>query len=114
MSADVTQEQSSAASVADSLRQMLAVLEQERQALAGLEIDGLLASSASKELLCQVLSPVEPSAIDEECRGLLRSAREMNDVNRKVRNLLAANVASRLEALTGTPGAYLSHMRQHA
>ena len=45
-------------------------------------------------------------ALDEECTGLLDAARRMNEVNRQVRNLIAANVSSRLDALTGSPALY--------
>ena len=48
----------------------------------------------------------EPALIDEECRGLLDAARRLNEVNRQVRNLVAANVAARLDALTGSPALY--------
>ena len=40
---------------------------------------------------------VEASQIDEECRGLLDAARRLNEVNRQVRNLIAANVAAMLK-----------------
>ena len=44
--------------------------------------------------------------LDEECRGLLDAARRLNEVNRQVRNLIAANVSARLDALTGAPALY--------
>ncbi|MEA1157669.1 hypothetical protein U8M34_29400, partial [Klebsiella pneumoniae] len=47
-----------------------------------------------------------PSEIDEECRGLLEAARRLNEVNRQVRNLIAANVSQRLDALVGSPALY--------
>lgn len=90
------------------LRQMLAVLEQERQALAELDIDALTLSGANKQSLCADLESADPTKIDEECRGLLQAARHANEVNRRVRNLVAANVAARLDALTGSPGLYRS------
>lgn len=105
---------SPALTTAEALRQMLAVLETERQALAGLDIDQLIEASTCKQSLCDVLAPVTPEAIDAECNGLLQSARQMNEVNRRVRNLLAANVAARLEALTGSPGSYQAAIRQTA
>jgi hypothetical protein len=37
---------------------------------------------------------------------LLDAARRLNEVNRQVRNLIAANVAARLDALTGSPALY--------
>lgn len=105
---------SSALTTAEALRQMLAVLETERQALAGLDIDRLIETSICKQSLCNALAPVTPAAIDQECRGLLQSARQMNEVNRRVRNLLAANVAAQLQALTGSPGSYQATIRQSA
>ena len=39
-------------------------------------------------------------------RPLVETAQRLNDVNRRVRNLLAANVASRLEAFGSPRAAY--------
>lgn len=97
---------SPAVGLADTLRQMLAVLELERQALAALDLDAILGASVDKTALCGTLDRSGELAIDEECRGLLDAARRMNDVNRQVRNLLAANVSARLDALTGSPQLY--------
>lgn len=84
------------------LRQMIAALENERQALATLDMDMLTGAVREKEGLCDLLEPIAPDALDQEARGLAETARQLNDVNRRVRNLLAANVAARLEAL-GVP-----------
>lgn len=89
------------ATLATSLRQMIAVLEAERQALAALDADGLIGSAQEKVALCDVLAAFGPAALDGETRGLAETARQLNEVNRRVRNLLAANVAARLEALGG-------------
>lgn len=94
--------------LATTLRQMLAVLEQERQALAALDIDRLTLSGQEKLSLCDVLHGNQPAELDSECRGLLQAARQANEVNRRVRNLVAANVAARLDALTGALGLYRS------
>jgi hypothetical protein len=51
--------------------------------------------------------------VDEECRGLLDSARRLNEANRKVRNLIAANVSSRLDALTGNSQLYKATAQVH-
>ena len=92
------------------LRQMIAVLQAERQVLAGLDLDGIMGAAQDKTRLCGTLdqlSSFAPSAdIDDECRGLLDAARRLNEVNRQVRNLIAANVAARLDALTGSPALY--------
>ncbi|MHA7820934.1 MAG: flagellar protein FlgN [Erythrobacter sp.] len=94
------------ADVNGNLRQMIAVLEDERQALASLDADGLWGSAHRKEALCDLLAPIGLDALDAEARGLLETARTLNDVNRRVRNLLAANVTARLEALGGTGASY--------
>ncbi|MEZ5682865.1 flagellar protein FlgN [Novosphingobium sp.] len=94
----------------DNLRQMIAVLQAERQALAGLDLDAIIGCAQDKVALCGTLDVCGPFApdhsLDEECRGLLDAARRLNEVNRQVRNLLAANVAARLDALTGSPALY--------
>jgi len=91
----------------DNLRQMLAVLQAERQALAGLDIDGIMGAAVDKRALCGRLdATASADAVDEECRGLLDAARRLNEVNRQVRNLIAANVSARLDALVGSPALY--------
>jgi hypothetical protein len=80
---------------------MVAVLERERQALAALDADGLIGAAREKEALCDALAEIGPQALDGETRGLAETARRLNEVNRRVRNLLAANVAARIEALGG-------------
>jgi len=88
------------------LRQMVAVLEQERQALAALDSDALFETSREKKALCDALSESGPEALDSSSRELALTARELNEVNRRVRNLLAANVSTRLEALGNPRHAY--------
>lgn len=90
----------------DTLRQMLAVLETERQALAALDLDAIMGATYDKTALCGRLDDGGADAVDEECRGLLDAARRLNEVNRQIRNLIAANVAARLEAMTGSPALY--------
>lgn len=92
--------------LADQLRQMIAVLQAERQALAEMDIDALMVSAMGKQGLCDDLQAAAPATLDKECDGLLRSARQLNEVNRRVRNLLAVNVSARLDALTGSAGLY--------
>lgn len=94
------------------LRQMIAVLESERQALAGLDIDALLAVSHEKLNLCDTIEAATPATLDDVTRDLAETARRMNEVNRRVRNLLAANVAARIDALSG--GAMTYRMAQAA
>jgi tRNA(Ile)-lysidine synthase TilS/MesJ len=90
----------------DMLRQMLAVLETERQALAGLDLDMIVGAANDKGRLCDALEDGADLEIDEECRGMLDAAKRMNEVNRQVRNLIAANVSARLNVLTGSPQLY--------
>lgn len=92
--------------LAASLRQMVAALDAERQALAAMNIDALVLATGDKQRLCADLEGHAANDVDGECRGLLEAARHQNEVNRKVRNLLAANVAARLDALTSSPGLY--------
>ncbi|MCU0947665.1 MAG: flagellar protein FlgN [Porphyrobacter sp.] len=89
--------------LAGHLRQLIAVLERERQALALLDADDLFEIARQKEALCDMLAGFGGDAPDEATRALAQTARQLNDVNRRVRNLLAANVAARITALGGTP-----------
>ena len=91
-----------------TLRQMLAVLESERQALAALDLDAITGAAQDKNGLCHVLGDGAegPAPLDAECRALLDAARRQNEVNRQIRNLVAANVAARLDALTGAAPLY--------
>jgi hypothetical protein len=90
----------------ETLRKMVAVLQAERQALAGLDLDVIIGAAVDKTALCGTLDASGVFELDEECRGMLDAARRLNEVNRQIRNLIAANVASRLEALTGAPAIY--------
>ena len=88
------------ANLRDNLRQMLALLEGERQALAGLDLERIVTCADGKQTICHALDG-QGAQLDEECRSLLDAVRRMNEVNRRLRNLLAANVQARLAALTG-------------
>ncbi len=88
------------------LHRMLGVLESERQALAGLDVDAIIGCTVQKHALCDQLESADAQAVDAECRGLVDAARRLNETNRRVRNLIAANVAARLDALTGQPAIY--------
>lgn len=93
-----------------NLRQMIAVLQAERQALAGLDLDAIMGAANQKIALCGTIDAESPFAdsaeVDDECLGLLDAAKRMNEVNRQVRNLIAANVSARLDAITGSPALY--------
>lgn len=98
------------ADLREALRQMLAVLEDERQALAGLDLDAIVGTTRDKDRLCGTLDQFGEALgapeLDEECRSMLDAARRLNEVNRQVRNIIAANVSRRLNALTGSPQLY--------
>ncbi|WP_313958508.1 flagellar protein FlgN [Novosphingobium sp. 9] len=100
-------------SVRETLRQMLAVLETERQALAGLDLDTIMGAAGDKERLCFRLEAADGFVLDDECRAMLEAARRLNEVNRQVRNIIAANVTTRLNALTGAPQVYQAKARAH-
>ena len=88
--------------LAVNLRQMIAVLERERQALAALDADSLIGAAQDKEALCDTLAEIGlQELLVGEARSLAETARQLNEVNRRVRNLLAANVAARIDALGG-------------
>lgn len=93
-------------SLRDALRQMLALLENERQALAGLDLDSILTCSDNKLELCDAIERQAQGPLDEECRGLLDAVARLNQINRKIRNLIAANVEARLGSLTGRISLY--------
>lgn len=97
-----------------SLRQMIAALDSERQALAAMDLDALSMASNTKLALCEDVGALSPESINDECLGLIRAAKQKNEVNRQIRNLLAANVAARLDALTGKPGLYQSPTARRA
>jgi hypothetical protein len=97
--------------LAEGLRQMIAALQEERQALAALDVDAIMATANHKQALCDLLAGGSPELVDAECAGLIGSAKQLNEVNRRVRNLLAANVAARLDALAGTGGTYRGKAR---
>lgn len=94
-------------SLADRLRQMIALLEGERQALAALDLERILTCADGKLELCEVIERSSAGAeLDEECRGLLDAVRRLNEINRKLRNLIASNMQARFTALTGSAGLY--------
>jgi flagellar biosynthesis/type III secretory pathway chaperone len=96
----------STAEIKDALRQMLAVMEDERHALAGLDLNAISGCSAEKSTLCDKLGQASNDNLDEECLSLVEATRRLNEVNRQIRNLVAANVSARLDALTGAPALY--------
>ncbi|ARU17311.1 hypothetical protein A9D14_06770 [Croceicoccus marinus] len=85
---------------------MLAVLEAERQAIAGLDLDAITMAARDKLGLCDRLESADLATFDEECRAMSRAARDANEVNRQMRNLVAANIAARIDMLSGSPRLY--------
>ena len=57
------------------------------------------------------LEAVERGDLDEECLGLLDAVKRLNEINRRLRNLIATNVQNRLSALTGSGQAYAAAPR---
>ena len=89
-----------------ALARMVALLEDERAALAGLQLNQILSCAQNKAALCDALTSCEAALLDEECRALLDTASRLNATNRKMRNLMAFSVQSRLAALGGTGDTY--------
>lgn len=95
-----------------TLQQMLALLQGERQALAALDLDRIVACTNGKLDLCAKLDVVEQDSLDEECLGVLDAVRRLNEINRRLRNLIASNVQNRLGALAGSSEPYAALPRQ--
>ena len=92
--------------LSEVLRQMLALLEGERQAFAALDLERILTCADGKLALCNDIERRGEGHLDEESRGLLDAVKRLNEINRKTRNLIAANVEARLNGLTGRPALY--------
>lgn len=88
------------------LRHMLAVLQEERRAIAGLDLDGIVACAEVKGELCEVLAHADAGAIDPQTRELIVNAERLNLGNARLRNLVAGKVATQLAALTGRSPLY--------
>ena len=89
-----------------TVRQMLAVLQDERRALAGLDLAGVVDCAMRKGHLCEVLADADTGTIEAPLRDLLTSAARLNDGNARLRNLIAGKVSARLTALTGRSSLY--------
>lgn len=89
-----------------TLRQILAVLERERQAFASLDLDMIVECSERKVSGCDQLSSASLPEMERETRELLEAARRQNEINRRMRNIIANNVTGRLRRLTGDDGTY--------
>lgn len=97
------------APVKEALRQMLALLEGERQALAALDLERIVTCADGKLGLCEKLEAIAGKDLDEESVSLLDAAKRLNEINRRLRNLIATNVQSRLDMLAGgSQGIYRS------
>jgi hypothetical protein len=92
--------------VTQTVRQILAVLQDERRALAGLDLAGIVDCATRKGHLCEALAGADTAAIDAALHDLLASAARLNDGNARLRNLIAGKVSTRLTALTGRSSLY--------
>lgn len=92
--------------IKETLRQMLALLEGERQALAALDLERIVTCANGKTDLGARLDRIARSDLDEESIGLIDAAKRLNDINWRLRNLIATNVRSRMDALAGAGGTY--------
>lgn len=98
-------------SLKTALRQILAVLEEERLAFAGLDLDAIVLASRDKLEMCGALEALEFETLDEELLSMARAARDANAINRRIRNLVAANIATRIDMLSGAPRLYVARRR---
>ncbi len=89
-----------------TLQQLLALLQGERQALAALDLDRIVTCTTGKIDLCSKLEAVDKANLDEECLGILDAVRRLNEINRRLRNLIASNVQNRLGTLSGNTSPY--------
>lgn len=100
--------------LAERLRQMLALLEGERQALAAMDLERIITCADGKLELCSLIERCDRTELDEECGCLLDAVKRLNEVNRKLRNLIASNVQARFNMLTGATGLYAQGTAAHA
>lgn len=94
--------------IKETLRQMLALLEGERQALAALDLDRIMTCAEGKTGICAKLDGIAKDDLDEETVGLIDAAKRLNDINWRLRNLIATNVKTRMDAMAGSAGMYRS------
>ncbi len=90
----------------EPLRQLIAVLDKERQAIAGLELDDITIAAQTKLAVCGAIEKISSDDIDDEIQAMILSARDMNETNRQIRNLVANNIDARIKTLTGSSGLY--------
>jgi len=96
-----------------NLQQMHALLQGERQALAALDLERVVTCTNGKMDLCAKLETVDHANLDEECLGVLDAIRRLNQINRRLRNLIASNVENRLGSLGGDGQPYATLPRQY-
>ena len=87
-----------------ALRHMIAALAAERQALAGLDVAALVACAADTAAAVERVG--RPAGLSDTARALATEAKRLNDGNLATVRLLSANVAARLDALTGRSAVY--------
>lgn len=93
---------------AAALKAVIAALRDEIAALKALDLDALVAATATKENgLADLAGDWAGEPVSDEIRALAQEAASLNETARVFVNLMSANVRQRLEALTGTaPAAY--------
>lgn len=91
---------------AEALRSVIDSLNAEIAALKALDLDALVAATATKETgIARLAGADEP--VTEEVRALAQEAAALNETARVFVNLMSANVRRRLEAITGAaPASY--------
>ncbi|MCJ7420387.1 hypothetical protein [Sphingomicrobium astaxanthinifaciens] len=94
------------ADIQAALRHILALLDRERQAFATLDIDLMAACVDDKVSSCDLLEGAQANELNEETLELLHAARRQNEINRRMRNILASNVQERLQRITGRDHSY--------
>ena len=77
-----------------------------------MDLDRISNCTSGKIQICEKLEAVERGDLDEECLGVLDAVRRLNEINRRLRNLIASNVQNRLGALSGSNAPYAALPRQ--
>ena len=92
----------------EALGAVIAALREEIAALKALDLDALVAATATKEAgLAGLAGDWADEPISDEVRALAQEAASLNETARVFVNLMSANVRQRLDALTGAaPAAY--------
>ena len=85
----------------EALKSLVASLTAEIAALKAFDLDALAAATAAKEAGVGELADWGGEALTPEMRALAEEAAMLNETARVYVNLMAANVRTRLDALSG-------------